>query len=79
MRTDDGVIWTFAAQHGYTIVSKDSDFHHRSVVLGQPPKLIFLRVGNCPTSLITRLLRENYDVISDFIHDPVRSLLVLSA
>lgn len=77
--TDDGMIWTFAAQQGYVIVSKDADFHHRSVVLGQPPKFIFLRVGNCPTSLIIRLLREKYDVISDFINDPARSLLVLSA
>ncbi|MGH9802179.1 MAG: DUF5615 family PIN-like protein [Blastocatellia bacterium] len=79
MNTDDGVIWTFAAEKGYALVSKDADFHHRSVVLGHPPKFIFLRVGNCPTSLITRLLRERYDVISEFILDPVRGLLVLSA
>lgn len=77
--TDDGLIWTFAAEHGFTIASKDADFHHRSVVLGHPPKFIFLRVGNCPTSLITRLLREKFDVINEFINDPARSLLVLSA
>ncbi|MFN0110856.1 MAG: DUF5615 family PIN-like protein [Blastocatellia bacterium] len=77
--TDDGLIWTFAAKQGYVIVSKDSDFHHRSVVLKHPPKLIYLRVGNCPTSLITRLLRENYDLICEFISDPIRGLLILSA
>ena len=78
METDDGLIWKFAAEHDYTIVSKDSDFRHRSILLGHPPKFIFLRVGNCPTSLITRLLRERYDTICDFISDPVRNLLVLS-
>ncbi len=77
--TDDGLIWTFARQQGYTIVSKDSDFHHRSIVLKHPPKFIYLRVGNCPTSFITFMLRENYDLIYEFINDPIRGLLVLSA
>ena len=79
IETDDGVIWTFAAQHEYTIVSKDSDFRHRSILFGHPPKFIFMRVGNCPTSLIIRLLRENYNVIDEFVGAPDRNLLVLSA
>lgn len=59
IHADDVLIWSFARPHGYTIVSKDADFHQRSLVLGHPPKLIFLRVGYCPTS-ITGLLRSNY-------------------
>ncbi len=38
---DDAVIWAFARQHGYAIVSKDADFHQRSLVFGYPPKLLF--------------------------------------
>jgi len=30
----DSVIWTEAARTGYTIVSKDSDFHQRSLLFG---------------------------------------------
>ena len=77
IRTDDTVIWSFARQHGFTIVSKDSDFHQRSLVHGSPPKFIFLRVGNCPTSRITWLLRSEFAVISTFDADPDAAILIL--
>jgi predicted nuclease of predicted toxin-antitoxin system len=74
---DDGVIWNWAKQHGFTIVSKDTDFYHRAVVYDHPPKFIWLRVGNCPTNLITALLRSRYDTIRRFIESGAESLLVL--
>jgi len=77
IRTDDVLIWTFAQQHAYTIVSKDADFHQRSLVFGHPPKFVFLRVGNCPTSRITQLLRSNCVLLSAFDADPDASILVL--
>ena len=75
---EDSVIWSHAEQHDFTIVSKDSDFHQRSFVLGAPPKFVFLRVGNCPTSGITGLLRSEGVLISAFINDPSTSILVLT-
>jgi predicted nuclease of predicted toxin-antitoxin system len=78
LRTDDAIIWSFATEHGFTIVSKDSDFHQRSLVLGAPPKFIFLRVGNCPTSRITGLLRSEAVLVAAFIQDPTASILVLA-
>lgn len=77
IHTDDVLIWSFAQQQGYTIVSKDADFHQRSLVFGHPPKLVFLRVGNCPTSHITQLLRSNYVLLSAFDCDPNTSILIL--
>ena len=74
---DDTVIWAWAKQHGFTIASKDTDFHQRAILLGHPPKVIWLRVGNCPTSLITTLLRSRYEVILQFIASETESLLVL--
>ena len=71
------LIWSFVQQHDYTIVSKDADFHQRSLVFGHPPKLVFLRVGNCPTSRISHLLRSNYVLLSAFDSDPGSSILVL--
>lgn len=76
MHTDDVLIWSFAQQHGYTLVSKDADFHQRSLVFGHPPKLVFLRVGNCSTSRITQLC-ANYVLLSAFDVDPDTSILVL--
>ena len=43
----DHAVWQYAAQHGFAIVSKDADFHERSFLLGQPPKVIWIRRGNC--------------------------------
>ena len=74
---DDRVVWEWAKQHGFTIVSKDTDFHQRAIVFGHPPKVIWLRVGNCQSSLITNLLRSRYQVIRQFIESETESLLVL--
>ena len=78
VHTDDVLIWSFAREHGYTIVSKDADFHQRSLVFGQPPKFIFLRAGNCPTSHITFLLRSNRSLLLAFDSDPHASILLVS-
>ena len=75
--TDDVLIWDFAKDNGFIIVSKDSDFHQRSLVFGHPPKFIYLRVGNCPTTQITNLLRSNYVLISAFESDATASILIL--
>ncbi len=41
------------------IVSKDSDFYERSIKLGAPPKVIWLRLGNCTTAAVEMLLRNS--------------------
>jgi predicted nuclease of predicted toxin-antitoxin system len=74
---DDRVVWEWAKQHGFTIVSKDTDFHQRAIVFGHPPKVIWLRVGNCQSRLITNLLRSRYDVVRQFIQSETESLLIL--
>jgi predicted nuclease of predicted toxin-antitoxin system len=30
-------------------VSKDTDFHQRSFLFGGPPKVVWIRLGNCST------------------------------
>jgi len=47
---NDDDVWRYAATGGFTIVSKDADFHERSFVLGPPPKVIWIRRGNCSTT-----------------------------
>ena len=36
----DDAIWDYARDHDFIIVSKDSDFHQRSLLFGFPPKVI---------------------------------------
>lgn len=75
--TDDSVIWDYAKAQGFVIVSKDSDFRQRSFLYGHPPKFIYLRVGNNPTSKIVQVLRENFNLIKEFEARVTESLLPL--
>ena len=75
--SDDAQIWQFAAMQGFAIVSKDLDFHDRSILHGSPPKLIWLRTGNCSTPHIEGLLRTFFAAIHQFDADPNESLLIL--
>lgn len=73
----DGPIWSFAAKNEFTIVSKDSDFVHLSMVRGHPPKVVHVRLGNCSTQHITERLVSDVQTIKDFIADPDESFLVI--
>jgi predicted nuclease of predicted toxin-antitoxin system len=48
-----------------------------SFVFGAPPKVIWLRIGNCPTDLIERLRRGRLREISDFEQSEDAALLIL--
>lgn len=76
--TDDAVIWEYAKANDFVIISKDSDFAQRSLLYGHPPKFIYLRIGNSPTSKIVQILRDNFDTISQFGGSEVESILVLA-
>jgi len=62
----DGEIWDYARHEGYVLVTKDEDFHVRSVLEGQPSKILWIRSGNCSTDLVETLLRKNFDAIDQF-------------
>jgi predicted nuclease of predicted toxin-antitoxin system len=36
----DSAVWSYAASNGMTIVSKDTDFQHRALLIGHPPKVV---------------------------------------
>jgi predicted nuclease of predicted toxin-antitoxin system len=74
----DTLIWEFAAEQGYTIVSKDADFHQRSFVRGAPPKVIWLRLGNSSVATTADLLRSRYIEVQRFHEDTEASFLALS-
>lgn len=73
----DLAVWQFAAQHGYAIVTKDADFHQRSFLFGHPPKVIWLRMGNCPIAAIEALLRRRAMDIATFLSEAESAFLIL--
>ncbi|MFH1160284.1 MAG: DUF5615 family PIN-like protein [bacterium] len=63
-------IWKYAKKEGYTIVTFDSDFFDLTLLLGIPPKVIWLRFGNTSTDNLIRILQENQSLIREFIENP---------
>jgi predicted nuclease of predicted toxin-antitoxin system len=59
-------IWEYAHEHALTIVTKDADFGEMTVVTQSPPKVIWIRTGNCATSEIETLLISSHDAITAF-------------
>ncbi len=57
--TDDRAVWDYAKANGFVLASKDGDFHQFGLLLGPPPQVIWLRVGNSSTSDIEALLRAS--------------------
>lgn len=62
----DAEVWKLAQTRGYVIVTKDEDFHVRSVLMGPQPKVLWIRSGNCSTDLVETLLRKNLAEVEAF-------------
>ena len=75
---DDETIWNFARDNEYTIVTKDDDFHQRALVHGPPPKVVYLKVGNCPNRLVIDLLKSRVSDIDAFQNDAAAAVLLIT-
>lgn len=63
---DDATIRDYARAEGFTLVTKNTDMVDLCVVKGAPPKVLWLRVGNCTTGLVRQVLEANYERILRF-------------
>jgi predicted nuclease of predicted toxin-antitoxin system len=73
----DSAVWSFAAKGGLAIVSKDSDFRQRSFLYGAPPKIVWIRLGNCSTTRIEQLLRARRAEVEAFCESAEAAFLSL--
>lgn len=73
----DREVWDYARQHEYLIVTKDVDFSEFSVLRGFPPKVIWIRRGNCSTQDIENILRANHAAIKVMNEDANTGILEL--
>lgn len=54
-KPDDWELWITARAQGFAIVTKDDDLPQLAAVKGHPPKIIWIRLGNCSTGQIESL------------------------
>lgn len=73
----DAEIWEVAKQDGYTLLTKDADFSELNLLLGFPPKVIWLQLGNCSTADVEELIRGHESEIRDFHADTSHGVLRL--
>lgn len=76
-QADDRTIWEYANQNDFTVVTRDSDFTELSILRGFPPKVIWIRRGNCSTNQIEEMLRSHYQDIIQFNENPNLGVLAL--
>lgn len=73
----DLTVWQHAKEADYCLVTKDSDFNELLASKGFPPKVIWIRLGNCTTTAIVLLLQREQAAISEFLEDASAGLLEL--
>ena len=68
-QTADRIIWEYAKDNDFIVVSHDVDFADMATLYGPPPTVIWLRCGNQPTSAIEKRLRDHAEAIAGFAED----------
>ncbi len=69
INSSDRDVWQFAKNFNFVIVTQDSDFNNLNLLLGFPPKIIWIRAGNVKTKVLVDILSQRYDEIKSFIND----------
>jgi len=76
---DDRPVWKYECAHGFAIVSKDEDFHQLSFLYGAPPKVVWVRLGNCTTADIEQALRHHHTDLLNFDANEEGAFLIVGS
>ncbi len=74
---EDILVWEHAKDNDFVVVTKDADFADLSVLRGFPPKVVWIRRGNCSTANIEEILRDHNSDIEDLAADSTSGILTL--
>lgn len=77
LQAPDQTIWEFAKLNNLSIVTADADFYELATAFGSPPKVIWLRGCDYPSSVAAALIRNQAIRIVEFIEDSERAVLIL--
>ena len=61
----DVQIWQYAKDNGYAIITHDNDFNDLIAIRGFPPKIVWLRTGNCSRKFTSDLLIRSKQSIEE--------------
>ena len=75
---EDWEIWNQAANNGFVIASRDSDFRQLSLLRGHPPKVVVVAIGNCTNERLEDLFRGYHSELTEFEAHATRAMIVLT-
>jgi predicted nuclease of predicted toxin-antitoxin system len=70
-------VWEYARKESFLIVTKDADFSDICLLRGFPPKIIWIRRGNCKTADVEEILRSHNNDIEELNNDRMVGVLTL--
>lgn len=76
-KATDSDIWYYARHHGFLLATRNKDMIDLCVFRGAPPKTLWIRLGNCSTTLVREVFDVNRERIAQFIGDENRVVLSL--
>ncbi|BDY13498.1 DUF5615 family PIN-like protein [Hydrogenimonas cancrithermarum] len=71
----DSEVWHYARRNRYAIVTKDSDFNDIAILKGSPPKVVWIKIGNCRVDETVAFLIEKRETIANFLDDETSVIL----
>ena len=72
----DKRVWQLAATRQEIVVSKDVDFYERALVLGKPPQVLHIAVGNCSNDDLLSTLAASWSTIASELSAGARLISV---
>lgn len=66
-QADDKIIRQYAIDNGFVMTTKDADFYEMNLVYGQPPKIIWLKMGNQSKAATIKTLLDNQYTIEQVL------------
>lgn len=76
-QVSDEIVWDYARESDFLIVTKDVDFSELCSVRGFPLKIIWIRRGNCKTADIEAILRKHYSDVDALNRNESSGVLTL--
>lgn len=65
----DSTIRQYAIDNNFVMTTKDADFYEMNLVYGQPPKIIWLKMGNQSKAATINALLNNQAIIKKVLLD----------
>lgn len=62
-QADDKTIRQYAIDNSFIIATKDADFYEMNILYGQPPKIVWLKMGNQSKAATIKTLQDHQKAI----------------